>query len=115
VRLVQALDPRRRVTAVPFQQPGAAEAAGLALAECEASAWAYSVGGRRYQGAGAMNAALAVALGTRLPLWLYQAPGLRQLQDWIYRWIAANRHRLPGDSPYCEQHPERCGRTSDAP
>jgi predicted DCC family thiol-disulfide oxidoreductase YuxK len=109
VRLVQALDRRHRVTMVPFQKPGAPAAHGLSLAQCRDAAWAVTPARQRYPGAAATNMALAVALGTRLPLWLYAIPGLRQLQDAAYAWVVRNRGRLPGVTPYCEQHPEECG------
>ena len=109
MRFVQALDRLHRVTVVPFQQSGAAERAGLSIAQCESAAWAVTPGGERYRGAGAINATLAVALRTRLPLWVYELPGIRQLQDALYDWIAKNRGRFPGDSPYCQQYPDRCG------
>ncbi|HEY0604017.1 MAG TPA: DUF393 domain-containing protein [Herpetosiphonaceae bacterium] len=108
MRFVQALDRRRRVTVVPFQQPGAPESAGLTLAKCEAAAWAISPDGRRYRGAEAVNVTLAVICRTRLPVWIYRMPGVHRLQDAVYSWVAHNRSRLPGDQPYCEQHPERC-------
>ena len=98
------------MTVVPFQQPGVPEAHGLTLAQCEAAAWAVTPepNRARYRGAGAIDAALAVALGTRVPLWLYQVPGIRQLQDAVYALVARIRGRLPGDAPYCEQRPDRC-------
>jgi predicted DCC family thiol-disulfide oxidoreductase YuxK len=105
---VRALDRHHRVTVVPFQQPGAPEAAGLTVAQCEAAAWAIAAPGRRYRGAAGINFGLAVALGTRLPLWLYAMPGLRQVQDRVYDFIARIRRHLPGDVPYCVQHPEEC-------
>ena len=108
VRLLKALDRDCRVTAVPYQKPGAAASAGLTIEECEAAAWAVAPGGRRYRGAEAVNASLAVALGTRLPHLLYELPGIGPLQDLAYDWVAANRSRLPGDEPYCSQHPEQC-------
>lgn len=79
------------------------------MAECEAAAWAISPDGQRYRGAEAINVTLAVVLRIRLPFWLYQLPVVRQLQDAAYEWVARNRSRLPGDQPYCEQYPERCG------
>lgn len=108
MRLVRVLDRGHRVTMVPFQQPGAAAAHGLSIAQCEAAAWAITPDGRRYPAAAAVNLTLAVALRWRLSLWLYAIPGLRQLQDSAYAWVARNRGRLPGDTPYCEQYPGEC-------
>ena len=103
-----ALDRDRRVTAVPFQKTGVPASVGLTLEECKASAWAIAPDGRRYRAAEAMNALVACALGTAVPLLLYYLPGIRQLQEFIYSLIASNRSRLPGDRPYCAQHPEEC-------
>ena len=108
MRLVQRLDRNRRVTAVPYQKPGVPASVGLTVEECEAAAWAVSPGDRRYRGAGAINASLAVATGIALPLLLYDLPGIRQLEDLAYEFIAAIRGKLPGDKPYCSQHPEEC-------
>ena len=102
------LDRNRRVTAVPFQKPGIPASVGLTLEECEATAWAVAPDGDRYRGAEAVNALVAAALGTAVPLLLYYLPGIRQLQDFIYSVVAFNRSRLPGDQPYCDQHPTEC-------
>lgn len=105
---MRALDRHHRVTVVPFQEAGAPAAHGLTRAECEAAAWAVTPDRRRYPAAAAINLTVAVALGTGLPLWLYVLPGIRQLQERAYGWVAANRSRLPGDRPHCEQYPEGC-------
>jgi len=108
MRLVKTLDRNRRVTAVPSQKPGVCASAGLSAEECEASVWAVAPDGRRYRGAEAINVVLAVALGTRFPHSLYKLPLVKWLQDLTYDWVAANRSRLPGDEPYCSQHPHQC-------
>jgi predicted DCC family thiol-disulfide oxidoreductase YuxK len=96
------------VTAVPFQKSGTPASVGLTLEECKASAWAIAPDGERYRGAEAMNGLVAAAIGSGLPLLVYNLPGIRQLQDLIYSLIAPNRSRLPGDTPYCAQHPAEC-------
>ena len=98
------------MTAVPYQKPGVPSSAGLTVEECKAAAWAVLPNGRRYRGAGAINASLAVATGIPLPLLVYSIPGIRQLEDLVYAFIAANRSRLPLPStvPYCKEHPEEC-------
>ena len=108
MRLLKALDRNRRVTAVPFQKSGVPASVGLTLEECKASAWAIAPDGRRYRAAEAMNALVACALGTAVPLLLYYLPGIRRLQEFIYYVVASNRSRLPGDRPYCAQHPAEC-------
>jgi predicted DCC family thiol-disulfide oxidoreductase YuxK len=108
VRLLKALDRNRRVTAVPFQKSGVPASVGLTVEECEATAWAIAPDGGRYRGAEAVNAVVAAALGSTVPLLLYSLPGMRQLQDFIYYLIAFNRSRLPGDRPYCAQYQAEC-------
>ena len=108
MRLVRALDRHRRVTAVPFQKPGVPESHGLTVAQCEAAAWVVAPDGSRDRGAGAINMALAVALGFSVPYLLYRVPGMGWVQDRVYDIIARIRSRLPGDPPYCEQHPAEC-------
>lgn len=110
VQWIERLDRHRRVTLVPYQAPGMPEAHGLSVADCEAAAWALAPDGRRERGAGAVNAALGAAIGSGLPLRLYRAPGVRQLQDAVYAWIANNRRRLRGVTPWCIARPEAgCG------
>jgi predicted DCC family thiol-disulfide oxidoreductase YuxK len=64
--------------------------------------------GEVYSGAEAANAALSAALGTRLPLLMYRAPGIRAVQEAVYRRVADHRYRFPGTTPYCESHPVAC-------
>jgi predicted DCC family thiol-disulfide oxidoreductase YuxK len=109
VRLLRALDRRQRVTTLPFQRPGLPAEQHLTVAQCEQSVWAVMPDGWAFPAAAGTNLALAVALGTALPLWLYAIPGVRQAQERAYHWVAAHRHRFPGDTPYCEQFPEECG------
>jgi hypothetical protein len=68
--------------------------------------------GQRYAGAAAINLALAVALGSVAPLAVYRSPLFHQAENWLYAWVAAHRHHLPGDAPYCQQHPALCDQPS---
>jgi predicted DCC family thiol-disulfide oxidoreductase YuxK len=74
VRWIKRFDRKRRITAVPYQMPGVPTSAGLAVEEYERAAWAVTPEGRRYRGAGAVNLAVAVALGTNLPYAFYRLP-----------------------------------------
>lgn len=33
---------------------------------------------------------------------LMTAPGINSISELVYKWIAANRHKLPGGTPACE-------------
>ncbi len=64
--------------------------------------------GTVYAGAEAVNAALSTALGTRIPLVVYRIPGVRFIEDVVYRWVVEHRYKFPGTTPYCESHPAAC-------
>lgn len=108
VRLLEALDRRHRLRVVAAQQPGVADSLGLTPEETAAAAWVLTPDGSRCAGARAIATAVAVALGTRLPLVAWMVPGFGPLADRVYAWIADNRRRLRGDQPWCARHPERC-------
>jgi predicted DCC family thiol-disulfide oxidoreductase YuxK len=91
-----------------LQSAGLAQRLGVPQAEILASARWLDASGAVYAGAEAMNAALSAAFGTRLPLWIYRVPGIRALQNGIYRWVAGHRYRFPGTTPYCQTHPVAC-------
>lgn len=114
VRLVRALDRRGRITVLPFQKPGEPERHGLTVAQCEESVRAITPDGFTFRAAAAASLTAAVALGLPLPLWLYAIPGVERLQESIYQFVAHNRSLLPGDTPYCAQHPEECGQPGGA-
>jgi predicted DCC family thiol-disulfide oxidoreductase YuxK len=92
----------------PFQVPGAAERLGISEARMYESSWWLDESGAVYGGAEGVNAALSAALGTRVPLMIYRIPGVRQVQEFVYRWVAHHRDRFPGTTPYCESHPVAC-------
>lgn len=92
----------------PLQGAGAADRLGIEPSQLlETSRWLDS-SGAVYSGAEAVNAAVSAALGTRLPLIFYRVPGIRSLQEAVYRWVANHRYRFPGTTPYCESHPVAC-------
>jgi predicted DCC family thiol-disulfide oxidoreductase YuxK len=80
---------------------------GATETECLASLRWRGDDGVQFCGAAAANAALQAALGSRLPMRLYRLTS--RLQERGYGWVAANRYRLPGARPYCEQVPAECG------
>lgn len=97
-----------QLQAEPLQSIGTAERLGVSPSHLLDSVRWLDSSGAVYSGAEAANAALATAIGTRLPLRLYRVPGVRLIQDAIYRWVAAHRYRFPGTTPYCESHPGSC-------
>jgi predicted DCC family thiol-disulfide oxidoreductase YuxK len=104
---LRQLDRHQRVETVPLQAPGAPDSVGATEAEClDALRW-QGEDGARLSGAAAANAALAMALGSQVPMLLYRLTS--GVQERAYSWVAANRYRLPGVRPHCEKVPADCG------
>ncbi len=94
-------------------EPLQARARPSALAFARTSCWTavrwLDSSGAVYSGAEALGrCAGRSALGTRLPLLIYRIPGIRFVQNAVYRWVADHRYRFPGKTPYCESHPVAC-------
>lgn len=94
--------------AEPLQGPGVADRLGIPPAQLLDSGRWLDASGAVYSGAEAMNAAVSAAIGSKLPLMLYRIPGIRFVEEAIYRWVAGHRYRFPGTTPYCESHPAAC-------
>jgi predicted DCC family thiol-disulfide oxidoreductase YuxK len=101
-RRMDRWDWRGAIVWIPSQAEGLAEATGLSIDETAAAAWAITPAGRYLRGAASICAALDAFLPGGPPCLstLYRLPGLRQLADAAYAWVAANRHRIPG-APAC--------------
>lgn len=96
------LNLRQRIDVLPWQTPGLLQHAHLTEPQALEAAWFVDMPGKRYRGAHAITEALATMQPLFVPArWLYAVPGLRQLADWGYQWIADNRYRLPGSTAAC--------------
>jgi predicted DCC family thiol-disulfide oxidoreductase YuxK len=92
----------------PLQKPGTADRLGIAQDRLMQSIWWLGSSGEVYSGAEAANAAVSSALGISVPLLVYRVPGMRWVQNAVYRWVADHRYKFPGTTPYCESHPVAC-------
>jgi predicted DCC family thiol-disulfide oxidoreductase YuxK len=106
--LLLRMDRTGNLQTEPLQSPGVAQRLGIAPASLLDSVRWLDSSGAVYSRAQAANAALSAAVGTRIPLVIYRIPGIRFVEEAIYRWVAANRYRFPGTTPYCESHPSAC-------
>ncbi|MDQ3714824.1 MAG: DUF393 domain-containing protein [Actinomycetota bacterium] len=103
------LDRRNRLAALPYQLGHVMARYELSAKDCDQAAWAITADGGRHRGAAAINAAVAAALGTNLPMHVYRLPGMCRLQEAVYGWVSRNRHQFRGVTPWCEAHPHaRC-------
>jgi predicted DCC family thiol-disulfide oxidoreductase YuxK len=108
VYLLVKHDRTGKVETEPLQSPDVAVRLGIPQDQLlDAMRW-LDASGAVYTGAEAWAAAWSVALGTRLPLLIYRIPGIRFIQNAVYRWVAGHRYRFPGTTPYCESHPVAC-------
>lgn len=75
---------------------------GLTPQQCDAAVQWVGADGRV---ASAQDAIAAALRASRLPFRpvgaLLLVPGVNALGGVVYRWVAANRHRLPGGTPAC--------------
>lgn len=86
-----AIDP------VDFQQPEVlTRFEGLTYEECMEAMHLVMPDGRIFRGMEAAARAVMTRPLLGLIAWLYYLPGLRQLLDATYRWVAARRYRIAG-------------------
>jgi predicted DCC family thiol-disulfide oxidoreductase YuxK len=85
------------VELLDFQRPGALDRfPGLTHDDCIRAMQLVTPGGRVFRGAEAVARALATRRFVGAAAYAYYVPGLRQLLDWLYARVAANRYRLMG-------------------
>lgn len=91
----------RRPVVVSWQQADL-DRLGLSVTQCtEAVQWV-GADGRHLEGAAAIAATLRHAgRGWGVVGALMALPGIRSVARWVYRWVARNRHRLPGGTASC--------------
>lgn len=77
------------------------EALGLTAEDGMSQAWFVGTDGQLTGGAAAINQALRFVWWAKPATYFYRLPGIRQLEDWVYGWIAQNRHRMPGSTASC--------------
>ena len=85
-------------------------------AEADRAAWTVLDDGSRSSkvgGARAVGLALAIGRDAAWPTLAWKVPGVPWVLDRAYDLIATNRHRLPGQIPWCEANPDEC--TPSAP
>ena len=104
---LRLVDRRRLIETAPYQRPGVPEQLGISREQCSTSVQWRGTDGSRAEGAAAINAALAFALGSRWPERIYRRSA--GVQQRAYRWVAENRRRLPGITPWCTRYPDDCG------
>jgi predicted DCC family thiol-disulfide oxidoreductase YuxK len=91
-----------RILTQPWQAiPQQMMALGLTDEDGLRQVWFVDENGRLTGGAEAVNGVMKAIWWLRPLAHLYHIPGLKQLQDYAYRWVANNRYRLPGGTAEC--------------
>jgi predicted DCC family thiol-disulfide oxidoreductase YuxK len=91
-RWVERRDRRERVSVRANQQAGLIDSVGLTREEVGRAAWAVESGGRKFEGAAAINRVLReLGGGWRLLGSLYLVPPARWAEDRYYRRVARRR------------------------
>lgn len=110
IRVLQRLDRHGRVHLIPFQNATQREALGITEDQAQRSVWAVDVDqtgapepGRAASGAQAIAHVLDVAVGVHVAGWVYRLPGAGSVLERVYAWVARNRSRFPGVTPWCER------------
>jgi predicted DCC family thiol-disulfide oxidoreductase YuxK len=92
------------VEALSFQEPGVlARFPGLTYDVCMQAMQLISPDGRVVHGFEAAVRAVATRRLLRPVAYLYYVPGIRQLCDLLYRWVAAHRYRIWGKTRAAEE------------
>jgi predicted DCC family thiol-disulfide oxidoreductase YuxK len=87
----------------PWQAiPDQMAALSLTAEDGWAKVWFVAENGDLTGGAEAVNRAMRHCWWAKPFTFLYYLPGIRQLEDWLYRLVADNRHRLPGSTALCK-------------
>ena len=93
---------KNKITIEPWQMiPDTLAALNLTAADGMTQVWFVQSNGHLSGGAAAVNEAMANVWWARPFTYLYRLPGIKQLQDRVYRWVADNRYRLPGSPDLC--------------
>jgi predicted DCC family thiol-disulfide oxidoreductase YuxK len=91
-RWIERQDGRGRVSVRASQETGLIESLGLTRAEVDRAAWAVEAGGKKFEGAAAINRVLQeLGRGWRALGRLYRVPPLRWVEDRYYRRVARRR------------------------
>ena len=87
---------------------------GLTVEQTEEAAWAVTPDGTKYRGAAGISVCFDALIGIgRVIYWTYRIPGIRQVEDAVYAYVAKNRmffSRYFGTTPAVKQEawkPER--------
>lgn len=108
IRILQRWDRRESLQFRPCQSIPTTGWRGIWPSQCAQSVWAIADDGSFAGGSDAAYLILTSLLGNRWPYRIGRLPIIQQVSQAVYRIIAINRRRFPGDVPWCQQDPQGC-------
>lgn len=81
---------------------------GISPKMCMRAVWAISEDGTIASGSDAAALIASAMLNNWWPWRIGRLPGIRHILGFGYQLVADNRMKFPGDTPWCQQHPEDC-------
>lgn len=108
IRELRKRDSRNVLTFRPCQSIPLDGWQGVTPRKCLRSVWAIADDGTIASGSDAAALILTAMMNNRWPYRIGTLPGIRQVLQFGYGIIAKNRRKLPGDTPWCQQHPDEC-------
>ena len=111
-RHLERLDSHDRVRWVPCQTLEEEGKGPISKRACERVIWAYAEDDTPVAGSQAMMRIIATILGKEWPVSFGHLPIVKQALAVGYGLVARHRRFFPGDTPWCEQHPDTCEASS---
>lgn len=81
---------------------------GVTPTKCLRAVWAIADDGTIASGSDAAALILTAMTNNHWPYRIGRWPVIRQVLSFGYRIVANNRRKIPGEKPWCHQHPEDC-------
>lgn len=108
IRKLKQWDRRNVLEFRPCQNVSLNEPSGVTPTKCLREVWAIADDGTTATGSDAAALILTAMVNNRWPYRIGRWPVIRQILSFGYRIVASNRRKLPGEKPWCQQHPEDC-------
>lgn len=94
---------RQRIAITPWHAiPETLDKYSLSLDDVLTQVWFITEQEDVLGGAAAVNQCFRTIWWARPLALLYRIPGLRQLEERLYRWVAEHRHLMPGATATCQ-------------
>lgn len=108
IRKLKKWDRRDVLTFRTCQSVSLSNVEGVSPKKCMKAVYAIADDGTIASGSDAAALILTAMVNNRWPYRIGRWPIIRQVLSFGYGIVASNRRKLPGEKPWCHQHPEDC-------